>query len=151
LAPSSVGIGLDYFPVYWQNGVWGISPLSDPRLVKLSTQCPSDAEKKDIWKGRYDIFIKEQLLQKKTHLGNHVDQYLTHPKTKEKIIAVLKNSYLTHMGIVKGDEIINNLRSNREFIYTKETSTFLLNVLMIELFLQGKLKNIIKYSSPASL
>ncbi|MBI4036635.1 hypothetical protein HY386_02035 [Candidatus Daviesbacteria bacterium] len=141
---STSSLEKNYFPIYWEYNLWPVSPLTDPRLIKLARRMPKkDPEqlrKEHIWKHRTDIFLPEQL-KPKHRFGtlNFVKQYVK--KRKDFIIEVLRNSVLAKKGLIKADEIIKNLQEDKFDLYSDKNNLFFHNVIRLEYFIQ---KNLVK-------
>jgi len=137
IAPSAIAERFCYFPTYWETGIWGISPMTDPRLIQFARRIPHDGRKppakQRLWRHRKDIFVPSQFVKKGDYQGQ-IGQFLT--KKRGWVISVLENSILAEKGWIKTSEIIDNIRKGKIEIYLKEPLILLHNVLRLEYFLQ---------------
>ncbi len=137
IAPSAIAERFYYFPIYWETGVWGISPMSDPRLILFARQIPHQdrkvPSKQEIWQHRKDIFVPSQFV-KKGDYQKQIGQFLI--KKKDWVIPVLENSILAKRGWINASEIINDIHQGKIEEYLKEPLIVLHNVLRLEYFLQ---------------
>lgn len=136
-SPSAVSMGLLFFPILWELNLWNISPLTDPRLIQIARRIPlrndEPMTREEIWATRPDIFAKSQF-RYKGHFGKHVGQFLI--KKPQIVIDILENSILGKMGIIKSEEIIENIKNGNIAKYLDKPLIILHNILRLEYFLQ---------------
>ncbi|MDO8551785.1 MAG: hypothetical protein Q7S03_03865 [bacterium] len=138
ISVSAVTISKDYFPLIWEKDLWWVHPLTDPRLIQLARRIPLKSngqpmDKYELWAHRPDIFLPKQA-KVQGHYGTHFGQFVT--KRPQFIIDVLRNSILGKLGIIKQEEIINNLEKGIFDPYLDTALLFLQQVVRIEYFLQ---------------
>lgn len=139
LASSAVLGTLSHHSVYWETGVWPLTPFIDPRLVQFARRLPPHKPKgplkEKVWAHRKDIFVESQLRKEKWHFGGLVRQFVR--KRTDFIISVLENSILASRGWVQADKITRDLRQGKDKFYLGGTAnTYLHNLLRLEYFLQ---------------
>ena len=126
-----------YFPIHWETGIWGVSPMSDLRLIQFARRIPHRGRKvpskQEIWQHRKDIFVPSQFVEKGDY-QRQIGQFLT--KKKDWVIPTLENSVLAQRGWIKAEEIIDDVRQGNVETYLKEPLILLHNVLRLEYFLQ---------------
>jgi len=137
IAPSAIAERFYYFPIHWETGIWGVSPMSDLRLIQFARRIPHRGRKvpskQEIWQHRKDIFVPSQFVEKGDY-QRQIGQFLT--KKKDWVIPTLENSVLAQRGWIKAEEIIDDVRQGNVETYLKEPLILLHNVLRLEYFLQ---------------
>lgn len=138
IAESAVGLNLALFPLAWETGVWPITPYADWRIVEFARRIPlSDSrrpEKQEFWRHRSDIFVPSQF-KPKTGYEDLARLYLL--KKKELVTSILKDSILGKRGLVKAEEIIEDIKKgNLNKYFEADEIIYLLYLLRLEYFLQ---------------
>lgn len=138
IAPSATLVNLELFPVFWETGVWPVTPFTDPRLIQLARRIPRQSSKilpkQEIWRTRMDIFVPSQFRSKQGPVG-HVQLFLE--KKQKLVTSVLRGSILAQHGLIQASEIISDVeRGNIQKYLEGDTISFLLNTLKLEYFLQ---------------
>lgn len=135
---SAINYCQHYSVIMWQAELMELSPLMDPRLLQVARKIPVNddgqpIDRQEVWKDREDVFPKSYF-RTKVHFQNHINQYLT--KRSDLIIQILEHSILGQLGVIKSDEIIENLKAGRIGLYTEKPANILIKVLYIDYFLQ---------------
>ncbi|HBL52129.1 MAG: hypothetical protein A3D24_04110 [Candidatus Blackburnbacteria bacterium RIFCSPHIGHO2_02_FULL_39_13] len=138
ISPSAILVNSGLFPVYWETGIWPMTPFIDPRLVQLARMIPRKGSKalskQEIWKTREEIFAPSQFRPKEGPVG-HVQLFLD--KKQDFIISVLKKSILAQKGWIKASEIIDDMKKGDTHKYLEgDALSFLLATLQLEYFIQ---------------
>lgn len=123
----------DLFSILWENGIGMISPFIDINVLECAARIPVQINHKhEIWQSRTDIFVREQLQQKKGEPGNSLSSLLSKP---EIAIQLLRESRLSRLGFVRGREIAEEiLRGDIEAYIQTEAGMFLWQLLTLEHF-----------------
>lgn len=138
IASSAILVNLELFPIFWELGIWPMTPFADPRLIQLARSIPRRGKKastkQEIWKNHPEIFVPGQFRQKQGPV-EHVRLFL-HKKPKF-VISILKNSLLAKKGWVRASEIASNVKAgNIQKYFDGDAVSFLLNLVKLEYFLQ---------------
>ncbi len=114
ISPSALAIGQQYFPLYWETGVWHMMPLADPRMVKVAARMPKElwkgTRKQNVWSLRPDIFIPEQFVPK-GYAQSWWERFLR--ERKDLLVGILKKSVLGEMGLIRSGELVRLLEAER--------------------------------------
>ncbi len=141
-SPASFSVsvlGQMYFPLFWESGVWPLTPLDDPRLMNVCRRMPKSLQNEDNIKLKLcslmrNVFIKEQFVTKGGPDKLH-HRFLT--ERTDLVISVLKKSILGELGLIKNIELIKELENkNSSFFANLEIPLFLQALIQLEIFLQ---------------
>lgn len=138
LASSAVLGTSFYHSVYWETGVWPVTPFMDPRLVQFARRIPphkpEGSLKEKIWTHRKDIFAESQF-REKWHFGGLVSQFVT--QRPDFVISVLENSILAQKSLIRAGQIVKDFRQGKYKSYLDDTvNVYLHNLVRLEYFLQ---------------
>lgn len=139
IIPPSVFLSNLYFPVWWEAGVWPLTPYIDPRLFQFARGIPYRGKeahpKTEFWRHRLDLFVPEQFRPKGNFQGL-VKQFIK--QRSDIVVSVLKNSILGRAGWIRSEEIVEDFQAGREEKYLDDAiSTYLHNLVRLEYFLQA--------------
>jgi hypothetical protein len=141
-SPSTYSVsvlGQMYFPLFWESGVWPLTPLDDPRLMNVFRRMPKSLQGKKDTKLKLcslmqDVFVKEQFVPKSGPDKLRL-RFLT--EKKDLVISVLKKSILGYLGLVKNLELIDKLKKEDSALFTDLAISISLQALtQLEIFLQ---------------
>ncbi len=141
-SPSTYSVsvlGQLYFPLFWESGVWPLTPLDDPRLMNVFRRMPRSLQKLERTKFKVcslmrGVFIKEQFVQK-GEVEKLRHRFLT--EKKDLVISVLEKSVLGALGLVKNLELIEKLKKGDSAFFTNPAIQISLQALtQLEIFLQ---------------
>jgi len=127
------------FPVYWEFNDWGVLPYNDLELNQLARGIPVDNDnkalkKQAIWAGKTDIFTQSQFRQK-LPFDNHVSRIFD--LRKDFLIKTLKNSVLGKLGIVNSEDMAQVISQGKGKEHFSGILPVFINVIRLEIFLQG--------------
>ncbi|MDP1743895.1 MAG: hypothetical protein Q8L51_03885 [Candidatus Amesbacteria bacterium] len=136
---SVFSLGQMYFPLFWESGVWPLTPFSDPRLTDLGRRMPKNLLNEEkikfkLWSPEDGIFVKEQFTPKSgpEKLDN---RYIT--EKVDLVISILKKSVLGELGLIKNTELIKELETkNLSYIANDDVLLDLQALIQLEIFLQ---------------
>lgn len=136
---SSAVLGTSFHhSVYWETGIWPMTPFIDPRLIQFARNLPIHKPdgplKQKMWTHRKDIFVKSQF-REKWHLGELMNRFVI--ERPNFVISVLENSILASSGLVRADRIVEDFRQGRYKFYQGDAANiYLHNLLRLEYFIQ---------------
>lgn len=128
-------------PIFWELGIWPMTPFMDTRLVQLCRNIPKNSSrhylsKQEIFKDRTDIFPTEMWVEK----GDmEVVSYNFFLKQSEFVNKILNNSILHQAGLIDKKVILQGLAdgSYSAMFSKSDLSSFLHILILIEFFLQA--------------
>lgn len=141
-SPSAYSVsvlGQMYFPLFWESGVWPLTPLDDPRLINVFRRMPKSLQSKKNAKLKLcslmqDVFVKEQFVPKG---GPDKLRHRFLIEKKDLVITVLKKSILGNLGLVRNLELIEKLERKDSTLFTDLAISISLQALIqLEIFLQ---------------
>ena len=141
LAKSSLEIQMDSFDIFHSNGIVGVNPLLDRRLIELFWRFPKKKDqylsRKEFWKNvGSDIFLSDQL---RDDFGQDYSStiLLAGENHAPFIRSLFAQSFLIDWGIIDPDKLalLLNQDGNKGINYSLVIG-FLLHAAKMELFLQ---------------